>query len=71
MGPFVVNKADFRFQNDSLRIHLGPKPDLMGEVSLKEILARKPGLRSMAADYRPDPSAMPSDSWRVCRRARG
>ena len=58
LGPFVVNKADIRFQNDSLRIHLGPKPDLIGEVSLEEILARKPGLRSLAADYRPDPSAI-------------
>ena len=58
LGPFLVDKADVRFQGDGLRIHLGPKPDLVGEVSLEEILARKPGLRSMAAEYRPDPEAI-------------
>jgi thiol-disulfide isomerase/thioredoxin len=58
LGPLLVSKADIRFQNDSLRIHLGPKPDLVGEVSLEEILARKPGLRTMAAEYRPDRKAI-------------
>jgi thiol-disulfide isomerase/thioredoxin len=58
LGPFLVNKADVRFSNESLRIHLGPKPDLVGEVSLEEILARKPGLRKLAAEYRPDRSAI-------------
>ena len=58
LGPFLVKEADIRFQNGSVRIHVGPKPDLVGEVSLDEILARKPGLRSMAEKYRPDPKAI-------------
>lgn len=58
LGPFQVNKADVRFQGDLLRIHLGPKPDLVGEVSLEDVLARKPGLRTMAAEYRPDRKAI-------------
>jgi hypothetical protein len=58
LGLFLVNGADIRFRNDSVRIHVGPKPDLVGEVSLEEILARKPGLRSIAAGYRPDRKAI-------------
>jgi hypothetical protein len=58
LGPFLVNEADIRFRNESVRIHLGPKPDLIGEVSLEEILARKPGFRTMAAEYRPDSTAI-------------
>jgi thiol-disulfide isomerase/thioredoxin len=58
LGQYLVNEADIRFQNEFVRIHLGPKPDLVGEVSLEEILARKPGFRSMAAKYRPDSTAI-------------
>ena len=58
LGTFEVDKADIHFQADSLEIRLGPKPDLVGEVALPEILARKPGYTRMAAEYQPDRRAI-------------
>jgi thioredoxin 1 len=57
-GTFTVDKGDIRFDDGSLKIALGPKPDLVGEVSLSEILARKPGYQAMAAAYTPDKDAV-------------
>jgi thiol-disulfide isomerase/thioredoxin len=58
LGSFSREGAEITFGSDSLRIRIGPKPDLVGEVTLDSILARKPGYRSMAAEYKPEPGAI-------------
>ncbi len=58
LGRFSRDMAEMRFDAGSLRIRLGPKPDLVGEVTLDTILARKPGYKSIAASYQPDKAAI-------------
>jgi thiol-disulfide isomerase/thioredoxin len=58
LGTFSRELAEIQFDAGNLRIRLGPKPDLVGEVTLDTILARKPGYKNMAASYQPDKAAI-------------
>ena len=58
LGSFQVDGARIDFESGSLTLDLDPKPDMVGEVALADLLARKPGYQKLAAEYHPDRGAI-------------
>jgi thiol-disulfide isomerase/thioredoxin len=58
IGTFTREGAHMHFASGGLDVTIEPAEDLVGEVTLAEIEARRPMLRRLADAYRPDSTAV-------------
>jgi thiol-disulfide isomerase/thioredoxin len=58
LGTFVVEGTEVRFSHGSTAAALRPKPALVGEHDLAELLEHTPKYRADAAAYAPDPAIL-------------